>query len=107
VGAAAALLSIENVGLLAGLLFAGTAPVAVLAALLLKFWLCVRLLKLRLGALVTLILWESFTMAVALVNTSLTLPAQIALFISASVSSTLLALSIPLYAPDPDRLRRR
>lgn len=106
VGASAALLALENSALLAGLFFAGHTPVVVVLVLLFKFWLCARLLKLKLGALVALILWQSFTMAVALVNTSLTVPGQLALFVSAMASSTLLALSIPLYAPDADRLRR-
>lgn len=100
VGAAAALGALENVALLAGLLFAGSAPAIVLVVMGLKFPLCARLLRLRLGSVVMLIMWESFTMVVALVNTSLTLPGQLALFASAMVCSTLLALSIPLFAPD-------
>lgn len=103
VAAAAALLSLENVALLAGRLFAGSAPAPVVLALVLKFWLCSRLLKLRLGALVTLILWESLTMTVALVSPALSFPAQVALFASAMTSSTLLALSVPLFAPGADR----
>jgi hypothetical protein len=100
-GAAAALGALENVAVLAGLLFAGSAPVMVLLVVLGKFPLCARLLRLSLGAVVILILWESFTLVVALVNTSLTLPGQVALFASAMTTSTLLALSVPLFAPEP------
>ena len=38
-------------------------------------------------------------MLVALVNLSLAAPAQIALFVSASTASTLIALSLPMFAP--------
>jgi hypothetical protein len=38
------------------------------------------------------------TMLVALVNQSLARPAQVALFVSASTGSTLIALSLPLFA---------
>lgn len=101
VGAAAALGALENVAILAGLLFAGSAPVFVLLLLAGKFPVCARLLRLRLGSVVILIFWESFTMVVALVNTSITLPGQVALFVSAMATSTLLALSIPLFAESP------
>ena len=47
-----------------------------------------------------LLLWESVTMLVALVNLSLAAPAQLALFLSASAGSTLIALSFPLFAPE-------
>ena len=46
-----------------------------------------------------LILWETMTMLVAVVNLSLAPPAQLALFASASAGSTLVALSLPLFAP--------
>lgn len=98
VGASAGLLSVENVAVLAGLLFRH-APVGVLVLLLLKFPLCAALLRLRLAAVVVLILWESLTMCVALVNTSIYPPAGLALFGSSMAGSTLLALSLPLYAP--------
>ncbi|MGH9040522.1 MAG: hypothetical protein ACRDZ3_09850 [Acidimicrobiia bacterium] len=98
--AAAGLLALENVAVLTGLLFAGTAPAGVVAALFLKFPLCVALLRMRVGAVALLILWESLTMGVALINTSLTPAGQLALFGSAMVGSSLLALSLPLYSPD-------
>jgi hypothetical protein len=98
VAVAAALLSLENVAVLAGLLFRAHTSVALLGLLLLKFPLCRSLLRLRLGAAAILILWESVTMLVALVNVSLAPPAQLALFVSASVGSTLIALSLPLFA---------
>lgn len=97
---AAGLLALENVAVLTGLLFAGSAPAGVIAVLFLKFPLCVFLLRMRLAAVAVLIGWESLTMGVALMNTSLSPPAQLALFGSAMVGSSLLALSLPLYAPD-------
>ncbi|MGH9004864.1 MAG: hypothetical protein ACRDYV_17215, partial [Acidimicrobiia bacterium] len=66
----------------------------------LKFPLCTALLRMRVAAVALLIGWESLTMGVALVNTSLTPAGQLALFGSAMAGSTLLALSLPLYAPD-------
>lgn len=99
VAGAAALLSLENVAVLCGLLFRAHTSVVLLGVLLLKFPLCRALLQLRFGAAAILILWESVTMLVALVNLSLAPPAQIALFVSASTGSTLIALSLPLFAP--------
>jgi hypothetical protein len=99
VAGAAALLSMENVAVLCGLLFRAHTSVVLLGLLVLKFPLCRALLQLRLGAAAILIMWESVTMLVALVNLSLAAPAQIALFLSASISSTLIALSLPLFAP--------
>lgn len=99
VGGAAALLSLENVAVICGLLFRAHTSVLLLGVLLLKFPLCRELVRLRIGAAAILILWESVTMLVALVNLSLAAPAQIALFVSASTASTLIALSIPLFAP--------
>ena len=99
VAGAAALLSLENVALLCGLLFRAHTSVVLLGLLLLKFPLCRALLQLRLGAAAILIMWESVTMLVALVNLSLAPPAQVALFVSASIGSTLIALSLPLFAP--------
>ncbi len=96
---AAGLLALENVAVLTGLLFAGSAPAGVIAVLLLKFPLCVALLRMRLAAVAVLIVWESFTMGVALINTSLSSAGQVALFCSAMVGSSLLAVSLPLYAP--------
>jgi hypothetical protein len=101
VAAAAALLSMENVAIIGGLLFRQHTSVVLIGVLLLKFPLCRALLRLRLGAAATLILWESLTMLVALVNLSLAAPAQLALFLSASAGSTLVALSLPLFAPTP------
>lgn len=97
VAGAAALLSLENVAVIGGLLFRAHTSVLLLGVLFLKFPLCRALLRLRLGAAAILILWESVTMLVALVNLSLTAPAQLALFASASVGSTLIALSLPLF----------
>ncbi|HEV3363187.1 MAG TPA: hypothetical protein VG795_03440 [Acidimicrobiia bacterium] len=99
VAGAAALLSLENVAVMCGLLFRAHTSVVLLGVLLLKFPLCRELLRLRIGAAAILIVWESVTMLVALVNLSLAAPAQIALFVSASTCSTLIALSIPLFAP--------
>jgi len=99
VGGAAALLSLENVAVICGLIFRAHTSVVLLGVLLSKFWLCREMVRLRLGAAAILILWESLTMLVALVNLSLAAPAQIALFLSASVGSTLIALSLPLFAP--------
>ena len=99
VAAAAALLSLENVAVMGGLLFRAHTSVVLLGALLLKFPLCRALVRLRIGAAAILILWESLTMLVALVNLSLAPPAQLALFVSASAGSTLVALSLPLFAP--------
>jgi hypothetical protein len=99
VAGAAALLSMENVAVLCGLLFRAHTSVVLLGLLILKFPLCRALLQLRLGAAAILIMWESVTMLVALVNLSLAPPAQVALFLSASISSTLIALSLPLFAP--------
>jgi hypothetical protein len=99
VAGAAALLSLENVAVICGLLFRAHTSVVLLGVLLLKFPLCRELLRLRIGAAAILILWESVTMLVALVNLSLAAPAQIALFVSASAASTLIALSLPLLAP--------
>jgi hypothetical protein len=99
VAGAAALLSLENVAVLCGLLFRAHTSVVLFGVLLLKFPLCRALVQLRLGAAAMLILWESVTMLVALVNLSLAAPAQIALFLSASTGSTLIALSLPLFAP--------
>jgi hypothetical protein len=93
------LLAVENVAVLTGLLFAGTAPAGVIAALLLKFPLCVAVLRMRVVAVAVLIGWESLTMGVALINTSLSPAGQLALFCSAMAGSSLLALSLPLYAP--------
>lgn len=101
VAAAAALLSMENVAIIGGLLFRQHTSVVLIGVLLLKFPLCRALLRLRLGAAAILILWESLTMLVALVNLSLAAPAQLALFLSASAGSTLVALSLPLFAPTP------
>lgn len=97
--ASAGLLATENVAVLAGLLFSPTAPPGVIAVLFVKFPLCAALLRLRLWAVVTLIVWESLTMGVALVNTAISPAGQLALFLSALTGSTLLALSLPLYAP--------
>jgi hypothetical protein len=97
---AAGLLAVENVAVLTGLLFASSAPAGVIALLLLKFPLCIALLRMRVAAVAVLILWESLTMGVALVNTSLSSAGQLALFCSAMAGSSLLALSLPLYAPD-------
>lgn len=98
VPAAAALLALENVAVICGLLFRAHTSVVLLGVLLLKFPLCRGLLRLRLSAAAILILWESMTMLVALVNLSLAPPAQVALFVSASTGSTLIALSLPLFA---------
>jgi len=83
----------------AALLSLSHTSVVLLGVLLLKFPLCRGLVRLRLGAAAILILWESLTMLAALVNLSLALPAQVALFLSASAGSTLIALSLPLFAP--------
>jgi hypothetical protein len=99
VAGAAALLSLENVAVICGLLFRAHTSVVLLGVLLLKFPLCREMLRLRIGAATILILWESVTMLVALVNLSLAAPAQIALFVSASIGSTLIALSLPFFAP--------
>jgi len=99
VAGAAALLSLENVAVLGGLLFRAHTSVVLLGVLLLKFPLCRALLRLRIAAAAILILWESLTMLAALVNQSLTAPAQLALFVSASAGSTLIAMSLPLFAP--------
>jgi hypothetical protein len=102
VAAAAALLSLENVAVIGGLLFRQHSSILLLAALLLKFPLCRALLQRRVGAAAVLILWETLTMLVALANLSLAAPAQLALFLSASAGSTLIALSLPLFAPTPE-----
>ncbi|HEV7864212.1 MAG TPA: hypothetical protein VGR20_16000 [Acidimicrobiia bacterium] len=99
VAGAAALLSLENVAVLGGLLFRGHTSIVLLGVLLLKFPLCRALLRLRIGAAAVLVLWESVTMLVALVNLSIAPPAEVALFVSASTGSTLIALSLPLFAP--------
>ncbi|HEV8625649.1 MAG TPA: hypothetical protein VG034_14405 [Acidimicrobiia bacterium] len=99
VAGAAALLSLENVAVICGLLFRAHTSVALLGVLLIKFPLCRELMRLRIVAAAILILWESVTMLVALVNLSLAPPAQVALFVSASAGSTLIALSLPLFAP--------
>jgi hypothetical protein len=99
VAGAAALLSVENVAVLCGLLFRAHTSVVLLGLLVLKFPLCRALLQLRLGAAAILIMWESVTMLVALVNLSLAPPAQVTLFVSASIGSTLIALSLPQFAP--------
>ena len=99
VAGAAALLSLENVSVLAGLLFRAHTSVVLIGILLLKFPLCRALVRLRIGAAAILILWETLVMLVALVNPSITLPARLALFLSASTGSTLIALSLPLFAP--------
>jgi hypothetical protein len=101
VAGAAALLSLENVAVIGGLLFRSHPSVVLLGVLLLKFPLCRGLVRLRLGAATILILWESLTMLAAMVNQSLAAPAQLALFLSASAGSTLIALSLPLFAPAP------
>lgn len=101
VGAAAALAAIENIAVLCGLLFGHSAPAGVVPFFLLKFPLCVALLKRRLYAVILLILWESATMFAALVNLSLSPAGQLGLFACSSVTSTLLALSLPLFAPTP------
>ena len=93
------MLSLENVAVICGLLFRAHTSVVLLGVLLLKFPLCRAMLRLRIGAAAILILWESVTMLVALVNLSLAPPAQIALFVSASAGSTLIALSMPLFTP--------
>jgi len=85
-----------------GLLFRQHSSILLLAALLLKFPLCRALLQRRVGAAAVLILWETLTMLVALANLSLAAPAQLALFLSASAGSTLIALSLPLFAPTPE-----
>ena len=95
----AALLALENVAVLTGLLFAGSAPAGLIVVLLLKFPLCAGLLRMRLGAAAILLVWESLTMGVALVNTAINPLGQLALFCSAMAGSTLVALSLPLYAP--------
>jgi hypothetical protein len=101
VAGAAALLSLENVAVLCGLLFRAHTSVPLLALLLFKFPLCRGLIRLRVGAAAILILWESVTMLVALVNLSIAPPAQLALFVSASVGSTQIARSLPLFSPPP------
>jgi len=82
-----------------GLLLRTHTAAVLLGVLLLKFPLCRGLVRLRIGAAFVLILWETMTMLVALVNLSLGPPAQLALFVSASAGSTLIALSLPLFAP--------
>ena len=99
VPAAAAWLSLENVAVICGLLFRNHTSVVLLGVLMLKFPLCRGLVRLRIGAAAMLILWETMTMLVAVVNLSLAPPAQLALFASASAGSTLIALSLPLFAP--------
>ena len=99
VPAAAALLALENVAVICGLLFRNHTSVVLLGVLLLKCPLCRGLVRLRIGAAAMLILWETMTMLVAVVNLSLAPPAQLALFVSASAGSTLVALSLPLFAP--------
>jgi hypothetical protein len=101
VAAAAALLSLENVAVIGGLLFRRHSSLVLIGILLLKFPLCRALLQRRIGAAAILILWETLTMLVAVVNLSLAAPAQLALFVSASAGSTLIALSLPLFAPTP------
>ena len=98
VAGAAALLSLENVAVIGGLLFRAHTSFVLIGFLLLKFPLCRALLRLRLSAAAILILWESMTMLVALVNLSIAPPAQVALFVSASAGSTLIALSLPVFA---------
>ena len=88
VAGAAALLSLENVAVICGLLFRAHTSVVLIGVLLLKFPLCRGLVRLRVAAAAILILWESLTMLVALVNLSLAPPAQLALFLSASAGST-------------------
>lgn len=99
VAGAAALLSLENLAVMCGLVFRHHTSVVLLGVLTLKFPLCRSLVRLRVAAAVILILWESATMLVALVNLSLAPPAQLALFASAMAGSTLIALSLPLFAP--------
>ncbi|HVW33818.1 MAG TPA: hypothetical protein VHL53_14875 [Acidimicrobiia bacterium] len=99
VAGAAALLSLENVAIICGLLFRSHTSVVLLGGLALKFPLCRALLQRRMMAGAILILWETMTMLVAVVNLSLAPLAQILLFLSASAGSTLVALSLPLFAP--------
>ena len=99
VAGAAALLSLENVAIICGLLFRSHTSVVLLGVLALKFPLCRGLLQRRVMAAAILILWETMTMLVAVVNLSLAPMAQILLFVSASAGSTLIALSLPLFAP--------
>lgn len=101
VPASAGLLAMENVAVLAALLFRSGVPVMVLGLLLLKFPLCAALLRRRLAAVFVLIVWETVAMLVGLTNPSIAPPGQLALFGSALAGSTLLALSLPFYAPAP------
>src|SRR2546428_13722598 len=99
VAGAAALLSLENVAVMGGLLFRSHTSVVLLGVLLLKFPLCRGLVRLRLGAAAILILWESLTMLAALVNLPLAPPAQGALFPSPSAGSAPVPLPPPPLAP--------
>lgn len=95
--ASAGLLSLENVGLLAALLFVRGAPPFVVAFLLLKFPLCLALVHRRHWAFLTLMLWESFTAVVALINPALTWWPRLGLLVSSSAGLTLLGLAIETF----------
>jgi hypothetical protein len=98
--AAAALMVLENTALLGGLLVTQRAPAGVEVALVLKFPLCVGLLQRRAGAFLALLLWEAFTVVVALLNGALIAAARLGLLASAVTALLLLGRALPLF-PSP------
>jgi len=107
--AAAAVLALENVGVLGALLLFGAEPPLVPLFLALKFPACVGLLQRRHGAFMLLTLWEAVTLVVAFINPVLDLAPRFAVAAGATLGLTLLGMSIRLFpevelprrAPDP------
>lgn len=95
--AAAAVLALENVGVLGGLMLLRGAPLAVEVFLLLKFPACLALLRRSHAAFLALTLWESFTLVIALMHPAMTWPPRLALMASSALGLTLLGLSLRLF----------
>jgi hypothetical protein len=95
--AAVGVLAIENVALLAALLFSGRAPTGVEVSLLIKFPLCIGLLQRRAGAFLALTLWESLLVVLGLVNPALSPIARMGVLAGGVAGLTLLGLSLSLF----------
>lgn len=95
--AAAAVLALENVGILAALLFLRTAPPLVPLFLLAKFPFCVRLVQRRHGAFMLLTFWEATTFVVGIINPALDLVPRLVVLGSSAAGLGLLGMSIGLF----------
>lgn len=95
--AAAAVLALENVGLIGALLFLRSGPPAIPVFLLVKFPFCVGFVQRRHGAFMVLTLWETATFAIALINPALDLVPRALVLATSAGALTLMGMSLRLF----------